>query len=155
MVKNHLHGAIGSMKHGSGEHLRDKSAKRMRIEEGTSTELASESDPAAQRFAAICARESADMTGEELTIEDSRIFANYLAAPDCRLVVLDLKHIGYGHLAAEILAGAFKANKSLTRLNIERNGLAISGTQGRRPRERQRDQPRSSRATGYWPHMPK
>ena len=143
MVKNHQHGAIGAVKHGSGRHLRDEAhddaddkahAKRCRLGhvhgKGSSAEaIADEAklDAAMQRFAAVCARDSADLAGEELTIGDCRAFAECLTSPSCRLVVLDIKHIGFGPAAAELLAAAVKVNTSLTRLNIERNGLAISG----------------------------
>ena len=129
MVKNHQHGAIGSVKHGSGEHLRDN--KRPRVEDETEQDEIGQAGSCSADGdiqAAPLATEHLDMTERGMTVEEFRAFARTLADPaQCRLTTLDLKHMGFGSVCAQLLGAALATNHSLTRLNADRNGLGLAG----------------------------
>ena len=119
MVKNHQHGAIGAVKHGSADHLRD-GAKRSRLDDAVvPTVAATPSLPDVL---------SADALGN-LTIEDKSDADALVAALSSTNAVttLDMRRVGFGPECALKLAAALRANSSITRLNIERNGVGLSG----------------------------
>ena len=71
---------------------------------------------------------SLDLTGNILAPDPFAALAEALSSPACRrLLVLDMKWVGLGPEGCRVLAGALRANNSLTRLNLERNGLGWSG----------------------------
>ena len=88
MVKNHQHGAVGAVKHGSADHLRD-GAKRTRLDDAVVPTVAA--TPALPDVL------SADALGN-LTIEDKSDADALVAALSTTNAVttLDMRRVGFG-----------------------------------------------------------
>jgi len=124
MVKNHQHGAIGAVKHGSGDHLRDQVAKRSRLGDAATEGL----EPAQhERLAAVCAREHVHLTSEIAEGSAFGALIEALSAPHCRATTVDMQRLGIGPERAKHLAAAIASNTSLRRLEMERNGIGVQG----------------------------
>ena len=91
MVKNHQHGAIGAVKHGSGDHLRDQVAKRSRLGDAATEGF----EPAQhERLAAVCAREHVHLTSEIAEGSAFGALIEALSAPHCRATTVDMQRLG-------------------------------------------------------------
>ena len=91
MVKNHQHGAIGAVKHGSGDHLRDQVAKRSRLGDAATEGL----EPAQhERMAAVCACEHVHLTSEITEGSAFGALIEALSAPHCRATTVDMQRLG-------------------------------------------------------------
>ena len=125
MVKNHQHGVVGAVKHGSGEHLRDRSAKRARLDVAA---CASTPGGDGGRLASKLACNDVDLTGEDgMSTGEFDALVEFVSMPSCVATALNINCIGFGPVCAEKLAGAIAANTSLRTLKLQRNGLGIAG----------------------------